>query len=162
MVDPTLNKSSKPTKTDATPATAGWRLHRRMRRPARKSPSASWRRIGNMATITPTCHLVSPSKRYWRRRAISRDVPDIPFKYSLIHCLTVMPMAAAERLVMSPENHVILSQTAQSGAEGPEDKAVEELKPGWVEFMNGPLTVKLASCAEMVARRAKEGSDAGG
>ena len=113
------------------------------------------------STIVATFHLINPFKRRWRRRATPRDEPDSPLQYSWIHCFTTRPITAADRPRMSAENHVMFNHTIQRGGRDGGEIS-DEVRPGAVELMKPPPTLKLASWSEIVCNTARVGSMAGG
>ena len=81
--------------------------------------------------------------------------------YSFSHCLTMIPMEAAERLKMRLENQRPLIQMAKGGVDGGASIAWGVDAVGIVAFTKGRLIVKLSSCNDMWWRDARIGSISG-
>lgn len=111
-------------------------------------------------TMAPTRHLIRLLSRYWRSRAVSREVlGEIPPQYSFSHCFTMMPTEAEERLRMRLENQSAFSQTAARGARGVGVSVCRYA--GCVELTNGGLFEKLLSWADICCKAARTGSVVG-
>ena len=98
--------------------------------------------MGRRTTIDPTCHLRMPLRRYWRSRALSREVPDSPTRSWSSHCFTIRAIDADARLQTRLENHSVLIHTADGGAL---NDVSSNGRTCCVAFTNWLLTVKLFS-----------------
>ena len=110
-----------------------------------------------MMTMLPTCHRLRLFRRYWRMRALSREVPETPMLSSCSHCLTMSAMDAEAREQTRLENQSALIHTAEVGAwkGGLSSSSVSGC---CVELTNDGLTEKLFSCADICFKTARDGS----
>ena len=134
-----------------TPATMGWSVHNRSRRPMKKRRSAAWRRMGRQRMISGTRQRRMPSYRYWRMRMLSREMLDEPARYSRSHCLTSRPSDAESKLHTRLENHSVFKRTANPLAV---NGIVVCATAGIVALTKFAFTLKLLSCIDICVRMA--------